>query len=606
MDIKKQDLEKISYEPPARELKPAPSPKDVPPPIKPDPLPEKPDWPEVPFAPPDPEAAYQALSELYAERPFSTRLHSQTGLPAYLVGELQDLQDRSPIDAAEAYLKENELALVGHEDGAWIEHTYEAEWDDDTSQVTFDQTNEDGVPLYGSSVACSYRGGRLIVISSTLHPVLPDEINNLEWDEPTWLDDKGIATLNLPDEIQPIRFEAPRDLRGLKSRLADRWILPYDGSPDVDRPPEAGTGTYRPVWRVVIVDRYERRWLVLVDAEDAARPEVLYWEPTWVEASVAADAYKTAQDALPPEKLTPVTLDYGNGADMAHADHVHAFGDNFVEPADPNGETEKLRRLSATAFFHVRRIQEHEFPTLLAGLLSLSSVTGNAIPDPKQDIKVKLRKGSGSAVYDEATGTIDLPDGQSGQWPINRPGYDCEVIYHEFIHALDRYVNPPMFKFNNWKERSCTRAIDEGFAFYFACVLGGDAHWAEYAYEKWIDSNGDPYRHLTKGPTTPAQVLLSGDPDNQTVAKVHAIGTWWARLFWALRDPGQLGPDRCNELLLQTVRALTPIEEPSDFAKTLEGMAQNDVDKAKIRAMAAQFKVSTLHYKTGGTPFIQD
>ncbi len=546
---------------------------------EPGPLPEEPEWSEVPFSPPDPEAAYAALKAFYEEHPCSVTLRSQTGLPAYLYGDLQDPQGGRPLDAAEAFLGKNELMLAGLSRETRLRRVRESDWDDGTYQVTFSQTNRERMPLYGSNVVCNFTAGRLTLVMSTLYPAPAEVIDNLDWGNTSWLEAKGAALKNLPPGVRPVGFEAPHNLRE-ESReqgwLVDRWILPY-------QPPGEEQGIYRPIWRVVIVDENGERWLALVDAEVQA---VLFQEPTWVDATVRAEVYLTAQDAK-DGRLSTVTLDYGTGkTKMAKAELVHVSGARFVEPTGGNAVA-KLRHLSATAFYHTCKIQGR-FKSWLAGL-SFSSSDPGGNPDPTEDIKIALEDRVGSAVYDFSTHTICLRKGTSqGNPRVFEPGFDCEVVYHEFTHAVARYLNPGVFNFANYAQKRFTRAMDEGLAFYFPCAFAGDARWAEYAYQEWVNpATGLHWRDLVDGPKTPGEATGSGDPADV----FHALGMWWARVFWALRANDQLGAHKCDRLLLKALLSLSgPIDSVEAFATALMNHAAHN-DKSKVKAILSQFGV---------------
>jgi hypothetical protein len=367
----------------------------------------------------------------------------------------------------------------------------------------------------------------------------------------------------------------------------DRWILPY-------QPSETEEGVYRPVWRVVIVDQNEEHWLALIDAETQA---VLSLEPGRVGITVQADVYLTALDALNSALTHGESLDYGNGATMAAADHVSVNGDRFVEPTDMS-KPPSQRNLSATMFYHTRKVQI-DFRTLLTSLsFSFSDIPAN--PDPTGDINVSLENQAGSASYVSTTHTIHLPRGVTGNpntnppiLAISEPGFDCEVVYHEFTHALLRYVKPDVFKFKSafspigQKQRKWTGALDEGLAFYFGGGFGSNSRWADYAYQAWVKPpNNEPWRDFSQGPQTPQGAENSQDP----VDDKHALGMWWARAFWELRDDAQLGAEACNQLLLKAFKALAgPVHDTQAFAGALIAHAANSNHQQIVRLVMQNF-----------------
>jgi hypothetical protein len=452
--------------------------------------------------------------------------------------------------------------------------------------VVFSQTNSDNVPIYGSSIACNFAADRLTLLTSTVYPA-GAIIDSLQWQD--WREAKGLALDALVDlgeesvyDITPQRFVAPPDLRAESRQaglLVDRWILPYHR-------PERGekTGTYRPVWRALVVDQHNRHWLILVDAENGA-PLILH--SLEVAITVRADLFVTAKDAAEdPPNPTEQPLNYGWGnSTIREAAHVHLAGDRVVEPTDtakPDGE----RWLSATAFYHARKIQE-QFKQWLFGQAFSGDLVAN--PDPTEDISILIENTPGTPVYDPAKRAICLTTGGNGPYPILEPSFDCEVLYHEFTHAVLRYLSPEAFQFSSYAQMRYTLMLDEGLAFYFACAFAGDPRWAEYAYKEWIKPSPDntPWRDLVIGPQTPQDAESSGDPTGDVY---HSVGMWWARVFWALAP--KLGEFRCNQLLLMAFDVLSgPVDSLKAFPEALLALA-TETEKQKIEATLDEFGLS--------------
>ncbi|MFQ5577963.1 MAG: hypothetical protein ACE5G8_13345, partial [Anaerolineae bacterium] len=469
-----------------------------------------------------------------------------------------------------------------------LERVRQSDWGGDLQKITFVQTNKARIPLYGSYITCNYRLNRLHLVSGTLHPAPPKAIDGLTWGNTGWLEAKSIALRNLPPEIEPVRFDTPHDLT-LESRrqnlLVDRWILPY-------LPPDAAEGVYRPIWRVIIVDQNEERWLTLVDAETQ---EVLSHEPDRVDTTVQADVYRTALDAL-NDQPAPETLDYGGGNTIFNADHIHAAGLRLVEPSGPNALNAD-RLLSATMFYQTRQMQ-HAFKTMLNNLSFSLSVTATN-PDPTEDINTMLENIAGSAFYRPSTHTIHLPTGVAANPPIlavHEPGIDSEVICHEFTHAVTHFLEPGVFKFKSQYtpigqlQRKFTGALDEGLAFFLGCIVGSNQRWADSAYRDWATAaNGGPWRDLHLGPKSIAEAENNGDP----AGVVHALGMWWAGIFLELSQDNNLGLDATLELVLTSFDALSgPIHDELVFANTLVQHGTNNAQKTAIRNVLQAFGVN--------------
>ena len=143
--------------------------------------------PEAPFAPPNIQAANEALVRFCTERRCSAVRRADSGLPACIFGPLQEPQDEPGPEAAEAFLRENELMMSGLFEGTRLSLAGESRWVDGAYQALYEQTNVVGVPLYGSATVCSFTPRQLTLATSTLYPALPDEIDGLEWPE-TWRD----------------------------------------------------------------------------------------------------------------------------------------------------------------------------------------------------------------------------------------------------------------------------------------------------------------------------------------------------------------------------------------------------------------------------------
>jgi hypothetical protein len=418
-------------------------------------------------------------------------------------------------------------------------------------QISFRQVNKAQVPIYGAHVVCTYSDRQLTFVGSTLFPAEPAQIDNLRWGD-EWRgtpgrDDKpghtfpNLKLIGLPSYIAPIAFEAPRNLRWEsreKAWRADRFILPYgvaDRSavgkvtdqnwwllPDI---PLAKQGFYRPVWRVVVVDERGRRWLVLYDAETFA---VLSWEPTQVAVTADALAYLHSTDAMSGSAgPSQVSLNFGAGNDIMHADRVHILsGGREMAPLLPGtlGDNDPNRVLTATTFYHIFASQD-SFTRVLAGLTYDAGGAASGV-NPLAEIALALDNTDGTASYDYQTNTIHFSTGITTGLEVAEPGFDPEVAIHEFTHAVFRYVNPGVFEYQaGTKAQARTLGLDEGTAFYCGCSFANDPRWADFAYAAWA-----PYRDLT-----PAPIGLSSVPSDPTCTGYYRTGMWWARVFWALR-----------------------------------------------------------------------
>jgi hypothetical protein len=167
---------------------------------------------------------------------------------------------------------------------------------------------------------------------------------------------------------------------------------------------------------------------------------------------------------------------------------------------------------------------------------------------------------------------------------VQEPGYDGEVILHEFTHALERFLLPAITQVDR-RTRRMTRGLDEGLAFYFPCSFTGQPRWADFAYgspawEAACDLSTDP------GPPD-ALAALAVPP----VDIYHSLGFWWGRVFLRLETAPGLNAGRINQLALQALSALGgPIAGIEVFAAALYNHALAS-EKAGIRGVFVQLGI---------------
>lgn len=585
--------------------------------FQPAPLPPPADVAQCPFPPLAPDRARQALEAFYyMRREPRVGIHPETGLPSFLYGDLADPVSGDLLNASAEFLAAHELMLAGSEGEAVVEPARVFRWRHGTTQIEWRQTNSQGVPVYGSAVTLTYTGRQLTFLANALHSASLHQLDTFTWDE-AWPErlrevsgrqarsPESLAG-QLPDGLSFVRFEPPRDLRresAEKGWWADRWILPLlPADPGaLDRmaasgwtsepkwPALPGPGVYRPAWRTVGVDRSGMRWLLLVDAETY---QVLTAEPTWVGASLQALLYRTAADAA-ADNPTLGILDFGAGPNITHADYVTLSGARMADPAAAvPGESAELtarRVLTATVFYQARQAQT-AFRSALATLLLETAVT---LPpadakDPTLALNVSLDDAAASACYNFQTNTVHFgrgtPASISPSPPVpavRDPGFDGDVMAHEFSHAITRFLKHVAFEYknnNDWKQVQ-TQALDEGVAFYFGCHLAGDAQWAEYAYVDWRD-----LRNLGSGSLAIKSAPV--DPAGST----YQVGMWWARVFWALRQDPAINADL---LILKAIAGLAgPLTSPAVMFYALMDPSQQYGPLYNIRAVLTRTGIS--------------
>lgn len=487
------------------------------------------------FQPENIEEARKALAEFIPGRVKRYGLNEMTGLPRYLFGNLQQSQG-DVFETASQFLKSNSVMLTSKEEETLLTIWRHSYWEEGWQQLTFAQINNEGVPIYGGHIATDFAADRLVWAHSNLFPVKTENLDDLIWQDPYWI--------HSPEIIEVQAFERPLDLRQDENYegLADRWIFPYfvEGMEE---------GIYRPVWRTHMADYKGNHWLILVDAENAEEINILARWSLTVEAGTLANVYSSSVNAMNQDEETR-WLNYGNGDySMTNANKVHMKGPRFNDPPD---------LLSATAYYHAYHGQNRYRNFILPGV-GLSLPAG-AI-SPLENIDVYLEDQGGDARYEPINGkhAMRFFTGKDGPFPVQDPGMDGEVIYHELTHAFLRFWNSAVFQYNYDSLReAATRKLDEGLAFYFACDYGGNPRWAEYAYQSWQD-----HRDLANEPA---------DPSEDESSETHKFGMKWARCFWELRD--NLGFS-ANRLILRAFSSLGgSILDREEFAVALIAQAE--------------------------------
>lgn len=546
-------------------------------------LPDPSDTP--PFSAPDMDAAYEALVSFYQEHRCLISLRAETGLPNYLYGNLQDplsIHPKELLDVTAQFLHRQELMLSGLQEETHLQLTRQLLWEEEEGkqQIAFTQTNSRGIPLYGSGVACQYNGGRLVLVSSHLYPAQLEIIDELTWPEPMWLSEPyRLEDISQQEEkesqaffpFNPVECVPPLDLSEAfhnETQTADQWIFPYQ---------DGNNGVYRPVWRTIAVNETGEPWWIFVDAETE---QILWRTPALSGASIpvrvffndtnAAGFYTEANPNNWPNFLVERTLDFGAGDTIHNADLVHIAG--AVDPGNlaqvpfaalhtPPDENMRKRFLTANIFHHLRLMQIYARWVLVATQPQFPPGT-----PPWEDIQAEISDQPGEPSYNESTHAIYLPRGLAGAKPIQEPGLDPDVLYHEFTHAFLRYWNPAMFQFSSSISTEKTRQLDEGLAFFYACARSGDAGWARYAYE---DEQWQAYRNLEQDPPNKA---VSSDPSGSR----YGWALRWARGFWKLRLT--FSNFFALRLTIQAVQALSgSINQPEEFVVHLQAQAGNDL-----------------------------
>jgi hypothetical protein len=147
-----------------------------------------------------------------------------------------------------------------------------------------------------------------------------------------------------------------------------------------------------------------------------------------------------------------------------------------------------------------------------------------------------------------------------GQGPRRDFGYDPDVVYHEFTHAVvDRTLRLGKWRLDAQGASSSPGALNEAIADYFAAVLSGDPHIGEYAAGDY--SSSLPYLRNVENDET----CLS-----RLTGEVHFDSTAFSGALWTTRnliDPSYQG-------LLDAAIYKAMLSDPDDSDLGFEEMTE--------------------------------
>jgi hypothetical protein len=559
----------------------------------------------TPFSSPWMNAAYQELTEVFLKDfPGRVYLNATTGLPSYMFChfpfQLGDLDD--PKFQAAWLMEKFALALSGRNSGETsVVLTGDVRWQDafaQTRHLRYTQRVANRIPVWGGCIDFTFDStGRLALITNSLYPVSNDELANQlpdfssDWVSMILAGDvdgmmgvpKNIGFDSLSSEVDAYLVYFPYQPRNDRFDLDHsweasdgEWRMPLSAA---DAPSQDSSGEYRPAWEVRFVDRYEQPWIGLVDV---TKYGLLHWFPARRQAAVNYAVFASTQEALAFE--APLTggnvaaieawinqrnlkqlIWLGTGVQtLRQATRVHLHGDRLKDSEDGSdlpivAYQERERYLGANIMHHLKRVQAY-----FRGIFNMAVMFGwqNDQLNPLNNIDIYLHDSEGRPEYDPGTRALYFPKGkQLVGHPVQEPGFDGEVIAHEFTHAVMHAFFGRLFITNNteaWK--IIVNAFDEGLAFYFACDFFKNEQWAEYAYAAW-----QPWRNLAAVDLNYDNVVgVLTNPFSQAdpAGVDYALGMWWARVLWEFR---QRFP-AFNAILLLTLNSLSSLQPTTHSA----------------------------------------
>jgi len=465
----------------------------------------------------------QALAPLL-EGGARVRFSNHTGLVRSVRGLLwPDGRADSPNEAraiGDAFLSRYGLALFGSDRKRWREAPAPLVG----TTFCWRQVDAAGVPVYGARAALDFdEAGQLRMVVSNWHPLAPDHDHRparpleeafgiamdavrryvaAENEALSKRSDKetGTKSFYTPGELDPVFGDEMA--KGLV-------IMPLYKQP----------GGYRAAWVVRVLDRkFGRSWEVIVNAETDG-DLVLGVAPLYSELTV--QVFMSSVEALLNNPKTSVALQ----------DILNAFPGGSPQP---DGSDPRLVNVS----FHLGR-----------AAASLDACAQRAwrgpVAQPRElpgraggpQLLIDLNSTGGLSLYDHGTGTLHVGGGN------NMPdhAFDCEVVYHEYAHAVFSRLQHDLVDAN--QPGDFRAAVNEGLAFYLACAQSerspadkNPQRWGDFAYnsaefelERSVGQLPN-FDFLTDYGLFPG--YTSASLSGPIYDSGHAAGMVWARALW--------------------------------------------------------------------------
>jgi hypothetical protein len=534
---------------------------------------EKPDPSILPFARTgednspiqDYEEGYNQYVEFQRQTQCISHLSAFTGQLAYAFGNLWPGVQGNSDEHAQEFLQTYQLMWAGRSGDVGQRRVRRSSWRDGTTSLNFQQVNSQDIPVLGGRIVLTYDSEqRLATVNNTLFPMAVDELPAFEQIMPATDQIEKNIRAYLEAQGQSIKFESlvyvefGDQLDFVKSvRPYELWVLPLI---------RENRGMYSSAYRTFFVDAQGHYWALWLDATEL---EPLFLERRESHNRVGYHVYPRPRDAVNGQKRKR-QLDLGGAATTLNlASRVKVRGDRFYDPQDPSlapipsisSEHDPRNVLAANAFHHLWEMQ-YDF---VARMLDLAEdiedshqVNGRIIANPINEIAVSLESTSGEGVFSWETGQIMLHTGVSGFPPVIEPGFDGDVIVHEYTHAILHYYYRSLFENRTAIPLVFTafEAIDEALAFYYACVHFNDARWGEFAYA------GFGNRNFTDAIAPFNDVWAAA---NATGGSRYEYALWWAHILWRLHQHASL-QTVLPILLLQVLRSLAESPPAIDAA----------------------------------------
>ncbi len=556
------------------------------------------------FARPDATGrALDALQRLRGDqkgRPLYVQFSPMTGLARSLAAEsFTDGVAKSAgamFEQARLFLRRYGGLLHGEAEGSDSKATRWREADAVGNVAFLQQLDANDIPVYSATTAFSFDDSRrLTFIQNGWYPLLPNvkaEPPRLSWSyaRSVAIDYLGYRdALSKDAEVKTAFGGGSQEGRVRLPTLAKRAL--GDGPDDL----------FPLAWAVLIIDRTNgKAWEVLVDDmtglvfdphwrtinREGPEPELLELSshaPVTVRAygnNAAALVDKTALKAWASTGSPPPGWSSSAGTFAAEGEFPITVSGQAFQPPGPAAPLTLAALRSGHAYYHLCKAAE-QFTQIRvtawpAAIAPPPSVPGIDLPLPI------LMESSGISMYLPPFGAGSAPSGELHLRPgvganIDDQVLDCEVLYHEYTHAMLYQVRRQIVENagTGYLQTNFRPAVNEGLAFYFGTALAerlepgaAPVRWGEYAYEGAWWQDDEPW-HLEH--TTPTKQQEGWDflpvyesfpqlrPFPGAASSHHLCGMVLTRALWDLRRV--LGPETADALVLRAMSMLGGIPD---------------------------------------------
>ena len=511
-------------------------------------------------------AGYEQYRRFQFETQCISHLSAFTGQLAYAYGDLWPEKPGNSEDHAQEFLSRYQLMWAGRSGDVGQRRVRRSTWRDGTVSLDFHQVNAQNIPVLGGRIVLTYDSDeRLAIVNSSLFPMTMEELPRFDDSLP----DPDSLELAVRDFLKGadsrIEFASLVDVQFTHSdefgfvearRPYELWVLPFFRGPD--------SGEYIAAFRTFFLDAQQQYWALWLDA-GALGP--LFLERRESHNMVGYHVYPRPRDAVNGQKLLRQLNLGGSAATLSAAVQVKVGGVRFFDPQAPavaimpplTGAQDPRHVLAANTYHHLWHMQYDFVDRMNAALIDREDnqqINSRTLPNPINEIAASLEATAGGGHFAWETGQILLHGGVAGFPPVLEPAFDGDVITHEYVHAVLHYYYRTLFENSAVLPELGTafEALDEAFAFYYACVHFNDARWGEFAFAGFGNRN-------FVDPIAPFHEVW--EAANGPAGSNYVYALWWAHILWRLHLEPALQPV-LPSLLLQVLRQFTETPPSTD------------------------------------------